>query len=141
MSGLERVFTAKIVVTAFFWAGPLLLFPAGLLCAAGLPREGVPLARLLGCAFLALCVGYAFGLREVRAGRDATSAVVVGIVSNASAGAYLTYFGASGALAGWHQAARILAWASAAVTLGIAFALYWYGLRDGAAVKPGRAGV
>lgn len=138
MTRLERVFTAKIVVTALFWAGPLLLFPAALLGAAGLPREGVPIARLLGCAFLALCVGYAFGLREVRAGRDATSAVVVGIVSNASAGAYLMYYGASGALTGWHQTVRILAWASAAVTLGIAFALYWYGLRGRAAPTSAR---
>jgi hypothetical protein len=132
VSGLERVFAAKIAVTAFFWAAPLLFLPEAQLGAAGLPGEGVPLARLLGCAFVALCVGYGFGLREVRAGGRATSAVVVGIVSNASAGAYLVYFGASGALMGWHQAVRILAWASAAVTLGIAFALYWYGLRGGA---------
>jgi hypothetical protein len=56
VSRLEWVFTAKIVVTILFWAGPLLLLPAGLLATAGLPREAVPLARLLGCAYVALCV-------------------------------------------------------------------------------------
>lgn len=140
MSSLAWVFTVKIVVTALFWAGPLLLLPAGRLVAAGLPGEAVPLARLLGCAYVALGVGYVFGLREVRAGRRATSAVVVGIVSNGGAGAYLTYFGLTGAWAAWHPAVRIAAWASAVLTVGIAVGLYWFGLRGGAVTKPGRSG-
>lgn len=129
MSRLEWVFTAKIVVTVLFWAGPLLILPAGLLATAGLPREAVPLARLLGCAYVALCVGYAFGLRELWAGRRAASAVAVGIVSNAGGGAYLTYFGGTGAWTAWHPWASVAAWASAAVALAIALGLYWFGLR------------
>jgi hypothetical protein len=128
---------AKIAVTALFWAGPLVLAPARLLTAAGLPREAVPVARLLGWAYVALCVGYWFGLREVRAGRRATSTVVVGIVSNGGASAYLTYFGVTDAWAGWHPAARGVAWAFALTTLAIALGLYWFGLRDeGAAHRP-----
>jgi hypothetical protein len=138
VSRLEWVFTAKIIVTAVFWAGPLLLLPAGRLAAAGLPHEAVPLARLLGCAYVALCVGYAFGLREVRAGRRATSAVVVGVVSNAGAGAYLAYFGVNAAWMGWHPGVRVATWVSAAVTLIIALGLYWFGLREQVATKQGR---
>lgn len=123
------MFVAKLAVTAVFWAGPLIFAPAWLLEAAGLPRKALPLARLLGWAYVALGVGYGFGLREVRAGRPATSAVVVGIVSNGGAGAYLTYFGVTGAWAGWHPVVRWATWAFAAVTLGIAFGLYGYGLR------------
>lgn len=130
MTPLARVFTVKIFVTAVFWAGPLIFAPAGLLEAARLPPEAFPLARLLGWAYVSLCVGYGFGLREVRAGRRASSAVVVGIVSNGGASAYLTYFGVTGALAGLHPWVRVMAWASATVALGIALGLYWYGLRD-----------
>jgi hypothetical protein len=129
MTRLARVLTVKIAVTVLFWAGPLIVVPAPLLAAAGLPSEAVLLARLLGVAYVALCVGYGFGLREVRAGRCATSTVVVGVVSNAGAGAYLTYFGVTGAWVGWHSALQVALWASAAVALGIALELYWSGLR------------
>ena len=132
MTRLAQVIMVKIAVTVLFWAGPLILAPAPLLAAAGLPSEAVPLARLLGVAYVALCVGYGFGLREVRAGRRATSTVVGGGVSNAGAGAYLTYFGVTGAWVGWHPALQVGVWASAAVTLGIALGLYWSGLRDDA---------
>jgi hypothetical protein len=122
----------KIAVTVLVWAGPLLLLPKPWLARAGLPCEAVPLARLLGWAYAALGVGYVFGLREVRAGGRATGAVAVGIVSNGGASAWLTYFGATGAWAGWHRAVRIATWASAALTLAIALGLYWFGLREDA---------
>ncbi len=147
MTPLARVITAKIAVTVVFWAGPLVLAPKWLLADAGLPPEAAPFARLLGWAYLALGVGYGFGLREVRAGRRATDAVVVGIVSNGGASAWLAYFGLTGGFAGWHPALRLMAWSSAAVTLAIALGLYAYGLRDGAgngggaAVDPGPGAV
>jgi hypothetical protein len=125
---LERVFVVKIAVTAAAWAGPLLLTPARWLEAAGLPHEARPVARLLGWAYLALGVGYVLGLRELRAGGRATSAVAVGIVSNGGAAALLTWFGLTGAWAGWHPLVRIATWASAAVTLAIALGLYWFGV-------------
>ena len=128
MNRLEPVIIAKIVVTVFCWAGPLLLVPKDWLCAVGLPLEGVPLARLLGWAYLALCVGYVWGLREIRARRQAMGTIVMGIVSNTGAGALLTYYGVTGAWGGWHPAVRVSAWGSAAVALGIAFGLYWFGL-------------
>lgn len=130
MSRLGVVFVAKIVITAFAWAGPLLLLPADVLCAAGLPREGVPFARLLGWAYVALGVAYGFGLRALREGRRATDAVVVGIVSNGGASAYLAYLGASGAWTGRHPTIPVAAWASAGLAFTIALALYWFGLRE-----------
>lgn len=141
MAPLARVFMAKIAATVLFWAGPLTFAPARLLATAGLPREAIPLARLLGCAFWALCLGYAFGLREVRAGRRATSTVAVGIVSNAGAGAYLMYFSVTGAWAAWHPLTQAVAWAFSLMTLSIAFGLYWYGLRsDAGEAHPARTG-
>jgi len=129
MKGLERVFMVKIVVTVLFWAGPLLLVPAEHLVTAGLPDRAIPLARLLGFAYAALCVGYVSGLREVRAGGRAASAIAVGIVSNGGAGAYLTYCAVTGAWAGWQPIVRMGATVSAVLTLGIALGLYWFGLR------------
>jgi hypothetical protein len=139
MTPLARVIVAKIAVTVLFWAGPLILAPEWLLRAAGVPPGAAPLARLLGWAYLALGVGYGFGLREVLAGRRATGAVVVGIVSNAGASAWLVYFGLAGAWEAWHPAARVVAWSSAAVTLAIALGLYGYGLRGGAGNGGGAA--
>ncbi|HEV2147507.1 MAG TPA: hypothetical protein VGR37_08910 [Longimicrobiaceae bacterium] len=120
----------KIAATVLFWAGPLLLVPEQLLAAAGLCGKAVPLVRLLGCAYTALCIGYGFGLREVYSGRRPMGAIAVGIVSNAGAGAYLTYFGVTDGWVGWPLVVTVAAWASAAATLGIAFGLYWFGLRD-----------
>jgi hypothetical protein len=138
MTALARVLVAKLTVTAVVWAGPLLLVPRSVLEAGGLHSESVALARLLGCAYLALGVGYWLGLREELAGRYPGSTVAVGIVSNAGGGACMAYFVASGSAAGWHPLLRFAAWASAPMALAIALGLYWFGAREHAARERAR---
>lgn len=138
MKPLARVLVVKLVVTALFWAAPLIFIPESVLAAAGLPRTSAPVIRLLGTAYAALWVGYALGLWEVVSGRRPTNTVIVGVVSNGGAGAYLLYAGMTGALAGWHPALRIVVWLSAGVALCIGLSLYWYGLRSSARGGPKR---
>ena len=132
MTALEWVLVAKLGVTALLWAGPLLLVPRGMLAKGGVPAQAVPVARLLGWAYVALGAGYWFGLQELRAGGHPTSAIIVGIVSNGGASALLTYFGATGALANLAPFVRRVAWLSAVLTLAITLGLWWFGLRPAA---------
>ena len=133
MPALARVFALKIVLTVLVWCLPLLLLPAGWFEALGVAQRGdVLFLRLLGWAWLALCVGYGFGLQAARARRAAPGPVWVGIVSNGGAGLLLLGYGLAGAWAAWHPALRFGAWASALAALGLALALWHYGVRRAA---------
>lgn len=129
MNALAKVFTLKIVATVTVWCAPLILFPASLLEAMGLPRADITIfLRLLGWAYLALCVGYAFGLRSALHGRRAIGAIWMGIVSNGGAGALLLYFGLTGAWLSWGSFVQYLAWTSAMAALLIAAGLFAFGV-------------
>lgn len=114
---LAFVLWAKIVATALLWAGPLLLFPVSWLRRLGFPdpRPRV-FVRLLGAAFTALLVGYAWGLATLRAGVYPAGTVLVGAVSNGLACAILLHHGARGDFEDWGRPARWTMWISAAVT-------------------------
>lgn len=131
MTALARVFVVKIAATVLLWCVPLLLFPAAVLVRLGFPEPGGLLlfVRLLGWAYLALCVGYGFGLAAALKGQRAMGPIVVGIISNGGASLYLCYFGFSGAWSEWGGIMPWLLWASAAVTGLISFLLYWFGVR------------
>jgi hypothetical protein len=90
MNHLSRVFIFKIAATVAFWCIPLLLFPSESLEALGLPPESSYMfVSMLGWAYLALCVGYAFGLNASRRGgaplarsgsaSSATAAITIGL--------------------------------------------------------------
>jgi hypothetical protein len=129
ISGLSVVFVLKIGITLLFWCVPLLLFPSSWLAALGVPAEpGYLLLRLLGCAYLALLVGYSFGLRAALAGRRAAGPVWMGIVSNGGASLLLLGYGINGAWSAWGGLLNVGLWLSAAVTGGIALALLWWGV-------------
>ena len=83
---------------------------------------------LLGWAYLSLCVGYYYGLREALQGRRMMAAIWTGIVSNGGACVYLIYYGALGNWADWGRFAQVLMWASAVATLSIAAGLVIFGL-------------
>lgn len=136
MNALSWIFVVKIVATIGVWCVPLLLFPATLLEALGFPAQPTYLfVRLLGWAYLALCVGYAFGLRAALRGKRAMGPIWVGIVSNAGACAWLLLYGAAGAWTGWGSAVQLIGWASVLVTAAIAAGLVRYGLRGAGAVS------
>lgn len=130
MNRLSQVFVFKIVATVVFWCIPLLVFPAAWLQALGFPPPPSDLfLRLLGWAYLALCVGYAFGLAASLRGQHSSGPIWVGIVSNGGACAWLLSFGLSGEWAAWGGYATLLMWASVAATAGITLGLYLFGVR------------
>jgi hypothetical protein len=142
MPPLARVFAFKIAVTLLAWSLPLLMLPATRLQALGVAQpEDVMFLRLLGWAWLALCIGYGFGLRDARAGRAAAGPVWVGIASNGGAAAWLLGYGLAGAWSGWPAWLQAAAWASTVAAAGLALALWRYGVRAAPRVRPpaGRA--
>lgn len=141
MNHLSLVFMFKIAATVAFWCLPLIAFPAASLEAFGLPTQpSYMFVRMLGWAYLALCVGYAFGLRASLRGERAVGPIWVGIVSNAGACAYLIYFGSSGAWSSWGAVVQIVLWSSVLATAAITAGLYVFGVLGATAGQQAGAG-
>ena len=124
MGPLSKILAFKIALTVAVWCVPMLLFPAAWLQSLGFPvPEPQLFLRLLGMAYTALVVGYAFGLRATIQGTYPTGVVWVGIVSNG--GAFLLLAGAAvlGAWAAWGTIAQAIMWGSllgtGAITAGL----------------------
>ena len=130
MPKLSLVLVFKIAATVVVWCVPLILFPASWLQAAGLPwPANDQFIRMLGWAYLALCVGYGFGLRESLQGRAAVGPIWMGIVSNGGACLYLLYYGATGTWETWGGWIQFIAWGSVVATALITAGLVQFGLR------------
>lgn len=130
MSNLTKVFIFKITATVFFWCLPLILLPGDILVAAGLPeQESWMFPRMLGWAYLALCVGYCFGLQASLQGKRLMGPIWVGIVSNGGASAYLFYYGLSGEWSSWSTLIQLVGWSSAVATALITAGLFIFGVR------------
>lgn len=139
MNHLSKVFVFKISATVLFWCVPLILFPGAILEAVGFPAQpSYMFVRMLGWAYLALCVGYAFGLKASLRGQRAAGPVWVGIVSNGGACAYLLFYGISGEWSAWGGFVQFVLWSSVAATAVITCGLYVFGVRGGSG-RPGSA--
>ncbi len=124
MKSLSVVLIFKIVFTVVLWCLPLLFFPESLLIKLGLPEPSSMLfLRLLGMAYVALVVGYCFGLRKTLKGERPTDVVWVGIVSNGGACLLLLSYGLLGAWQTWGFPATILMWVSGVITGAITLGL------------------
>ncbi len=129
MNKLSVVFVIKIAATVLFWCVPLICFPGSFLEGAGFPAQSSYLfVRMLGWAYLALCVGYAFGLKASLQGKRALGPIWAGIVSNGGACIYLGYFGFSGAWESWGSFIQLVGWGSMIASAGITVALIVFGL-------------
>ena len=130
MNPLAAVLVFKIAATVLVWCVPLLLLPAATLSQLGFPEQDSYLfVRLLGWAYLALCVGYGFGLRAALAGRRLMGPIWVGIVSNGGACLYLLIYGLAGTWADWGGFVQFIAWSSAVATALITAGLVVFGVR------------
>lgn len=130
MSHLSKVLIFKIAGTVILWCVPLLLFPSSLLTTLGLPEQGSDMfLRMLGWAYLALCVGYAFALQASLQGKRLMGPIWVGIVSNGGACGYLLFYGLTGSWAQWGAALQFVAWSSAVATALITLGLWVYGVK------------
>jgi hypothetical protein len=121
---LRVVLVVKMLLTAFAWVVPLLMFPTTLLEALGFPEpEPVIFLRLLGVAYAALLVGYWRGWRRACAGEYPVDTVWVGIVSNGGATLLLSISAALGSWSEWGAFASLYMWLSlvgvALVTTGL----------------------
>jgi len=114
----------------FLWCLPLLLFPASLLETIGFPpQDNYMFVRMLGWAYLALCVGYYFSLKASLNGQRLMGPIWVGIVSNGGACLYLLYYGVIGSWSAWGGAVQFIAWGSVIATAFITIGLYIYGVK------------
>ena len=128
MSGLSRVLAVKIALTVAVWCIPLLFFPSALLLSLGFPvPEPQIFLRLLGMAYIALVVGYCFGLKACAEGTYPAGVVWVGIVSNGGACLLLAIGAMLGVWAGWGTTAQAIMWASLLGTAAITAGLVWFG--------------
>ena len=130
MNKLSRVYIFKISATVLFWCVPLLLFPKELLIAAGFPgQETYMFVRMLGWAYLSLCVGYFIGLRAALKGELLMGPIYVGICSNGGACLFLLYYSFTGAWAGWGAWVQFIGYSSIVATFLITLGLYLFGIR------------
>ena len=130
LKALVNVLRFKIAATVLCWCVPFLTFPAWAIEALGFPPQPhLMFTRLLGWAYLALCVGYGFALQEALQGRRLVGAIWVGVVSNGGACVLLGWHGASGQWASWGPAAQVMSWGSFMATGLITWGLVWFGLR------------
>ncbi|MBI3267869.1 MAG: hypothetical protein HYZ53_02515 [Planctomycetes bacterium] len=128
MRKLSGVLAVKLAVTTLLWFAPLLLLPLDCLRAIGIPDSSPPLfLRLLGMAYLSLCVGYAFGLVATLQGRYPRSTVWTGIVSNGGAVVLLSIGAFQGAWETWGFYARVMMWTSLVFTGLISMGLIAFG--------------
>jgi len=111
MRALRSILIRKIVITVLFICIPLIFFSSSLLESFGI-QVGTSLLifRLLGVAYLALCIGYFGGIKMIDCGRDASSIADMGIASNGLAGFVFVYFGVIGSWDSWNQFAKIYMW-------------------------------
>ena len=130
MSALSNVLAFKIIATLIFWSMPLIVLPTSTIEAIGFPPQGSYMfVRLLGWAYLSLCVGYVFALRSSLAGIRALGPIWVGVVSNGGAFAYLLSCGVFGTWEAWGMPAQVICWGSVFGALLISVGLVFYGVR------------
>jgi len=129
MNNLSKIITAKIVITILFWCAPLLLATDGVLCWLRIPfpREMLVFLRLLGWAYVALIVGYVFGLRATQRGKYPKGTVWMGIVSNGGAFVMLLIAAIQGIWSTWKWVAQAGMWLSLAATSVITVGLILFG--------------
>lgn len=121
---LVLTYRIKIGATLGAWCAPLLLLDGAVLRTLGLtPEPSLMPLRMLGWAYLALCVGYAAGLRAALAGRVENGPLDVGIVSNGGAALLLAWYGVTGSWTNWHMFVQFHLWGSALVAALIAASL------------------
>ncbi len=129
MNNLSKVFVFKILATIIFWCIPLIVFSSTALEMAGFPvQSSYMFVRMLGWAYLALCVGYAFGLKSSLKGVREAGPIWVGIISNGGAFGYLLFYGLSGAWIQWGWFVQFVAWSSIVASVSITFGLLLYGV-------------
>ncbi len=131
MRGLIHVLTFKIAFTVVGACVPLLLLSESALQWLGFEvPQPILFLRMLGMAYAALIVGYAFGLKDAKRGIYPAHVVWIGIVSNGGAALILSFAALNGTWAQWGDLAQILMWSSLICLTGITAGLIAFGPFD-----------
>ena len=127
---LTLILAVKIIATLLVWCIPLLFFPKDWFVAMGFPQTlRMEFLRLLGWAYLSLCVGYFFAWSASRRGIRQAGPLWVGVVSNGGAAALLLSYGLAGA---WTQLGgfpQFVLWGSTGVAAALSLGIWFYGAR------------
>lgn len=131
MLTLANVLALKIIVTLGFWSFPLLVAPGFFLPLAGLdlPDSHI-LLSLLGWAYLALCVGYGYGLLQARKGVQEKGILFMGVASNGGGCLIMLFYALSGTAPQLTVFGNVIALGSVFFTGFFAVSLYHLGLRE-----------
>ena len=148
LNPLSQVYIFKIGATVLFWSIPLLVLPRNVFLTVGLIQSvetnETMFLRLLGWAYLALCVGYSLGLMEsLNGGKVVDGPIYVGLVSNGGACVMLGCYGISGAWSQYHGFVQFVGWSSVVATFFITLGLYLFGYKNlsrGAPSSPMKVG-
>ena len=135
MNHLSKVYIFKIGATILCWSIPLLVLPASVLQSLGLPTENgaIMFLRMLGWAYIALCVNYWFGLEaSLKDEPILVAPIVVGLVSNGGACLLLLFhllISSEVSVSNFSPLVQFLLWASTVTTFLITSGLYVFGYR------------
>ncbi len=116
MSALQGLFVRKIVITLVCLCIPLLFFPRELFNYFNIPMiDSMIFVRLLGVAYLALCVGYYSAISMLKNKQKPMAMIDMGLVSNGLAATVFLFYGSTGSWQNWDLFAQIYMWL---ITLG-----------------------
>lgn len=129
MHPLSIILLLKIIATVVIWAIPLLFFPDFVYSSLAFPPQPhYMFARLLGLAYIALCISYGFSLQASLQGRRLMGPIWLGIFSNGGACLLLLGYGLNGYWASWPVFLVFIAWGSVVATFVITLGLIRYGV-------------
>ena len=92
MKSLKYLYLVKIIGTLIFWALPLLIFGNEFFKSIGININTMLPLRLLGWAYIALCVGYWIGYKNVKIGQYNLAPIWAGIFSNGGATLIILFY-------------------------------------------------
>jgi hypothetical protein len=130
MKPLAWIFIVKIVITMLLWCTPFLFLPESTLAGIGIPEPiNIVFIRLLAMSYIALVVGYIFGLKSTLSGGYPIEIIWIGIVSNGGACLLLLTYGFLNTWSSWGFYMQLAMWfsaiATASITLGLVITGLW----------------
>jgi hypothetical protein len=121
---LAILLKSKIILTIAMWAIPLLIFPKSIFEWIGIPfPEPAIFLRLLGVSYIALCIGYGWGMVLLNRGENPFGILLMGMVSNGFACILIIFFGITGTYKDWSLLGKIYIYLSAGITGSITLLL------------------